>query len=126
MKILNPDKITAPASNYCQGVVVDADRKRAVVSGQCGITPDGKVVDGTAEQMRQAFRNVFAVVEEAGLKKQDIIKLTVFLVNADDTASYREVRDEMLEGHTCASTLLVVSALAHPDWAVEIEAEACG
>ncbi len=125
MKILNPDKITKPASNYCQGVVVDANSKRVVVSGQCGVNADGEIVTGTAAQMRQAFANVIGVVEEGGLRREDIIKVTVFLVDANDTALYREVRDEMLAGHVCASTLLVVSALAHPDWAVEIEAEAC-
>ena len=37
-------------------------------------------------------------------------------------ARYRQVRDRMLAGATPASTLLVISALANPDWLVEIEA----
>jgi hypothetical protein len=38
------------------------------------------------------------------------VKLTVFITNAQDVALFRETRDQMLNGHLCASTLLVVSA----------------
>jgi len=76
--------------------------------------------------MRQAFANIIEVLKEGGLGVQNIIKVTVFLTNTDDIGLYRTIRDEMMQGHTCASTLLVVAALAHPDWTVEIEAEAVG
>ncbi len=124
MRILNPDSITPPASNYAQGVVPASQATRVIVSGQCGVTPNGEILKGTEAQMRQAFANVIAVVEEGGLARTDIAKVTVFLTSTDDIGLYRSVRDEMLQGHTCASTLLVVAALAHPDWTVEIEAEA--
>jgi len=126
MKILNPAAITSPASNYAQGVALSSEAKRIMVSGQCGVTPDGNILEGTEAQMRQAFANVIEVVKEGGLDTQNIIKVTVFLTNTDDIGLYRTVRDEILQGHTCASTLLVVSALAHPQWTVEIEAEAAG
>jgi len=103
---------------------MDSASRRVLVSGQCGVTADGEILSGTSAQLRQAFKNVIAVVEDAGLSKQHIAKLSVFLVSTDDIGLYREIRDEMLEGHTCASTLLIVSALAHPDWTCEIEAEA--
>lgn len=124
MRILNPDNITAPASNYSQGVEIDSQTKRVIVSGQCGVTPAGELLKGTEAQMRQAFSNVIAVVEAGGLSVSNIIKVTVFLTSTDDIGLYRTVRDEMFDGHTCASTLLVVAALAHPQWTVEIEAEA--
>jgi len=126
MKILNPDAITPPASNYAQGVAVDGESTRVMVSGQCGVTPEGKILEGTQAQMRQAFANIIEVLKEGGLDVQNIIKVTVFLTNTDDIGLYRTIRDEMMQGHTCASTLLVVAALAHPDWTVEIEAEAVG
>ena len=37
---------------------------------------------------------------------------------------YRRVRDKMLEGHLCANTYIEISALAAPEFLVEIEAEA--
>jgi len=124
MRVLKPSSITQPASRYAQGVAVPADANRVIVSGQCGVTPDGDILEGTAAQMRQAFSNVIAVVEEGGLGVTDIAKVCVFLTQAEDVALYRDIRDEMLGGHVCASTLLIVSALAHPEWTVEIEAEA--
>jgi enamine deaminase RidA (YjgF/YER057c/UK114 family) len=124
MQLINPDNITKPASHYSQGVVVDAAARRLIISGQIGVTPDGDVLDGIAAQMRQAWHNVFAVVEAAGMRRQDLVKVTVFLTNADDVPLYREMRDEMLDGHAPASTLLIISALASPALVVEIEAEA--
>ena len=56
----------------------------------------------------------------------NLVKLTVFITSAQDVALFRDIRDQMLEGHLCASTLLVVSALASPDRTVEIEAVAAG
>ena len=125
MQIVNPDSITAPASNYSQGVIINAASRRVLVSGQCGVTREGDVLSGTEAQMRQAFSNVIAVVEAAGLRRDQLVKLSVFLTSAEDVVLYRDIRDEMLQGHTCASTLLIVSALANPKWTVEIEAEAC-
>ena len=39
-------------------------------------------------------------------------------------ALYRKVRDKMLQGHRCANTYVEISALAAPEFLVEIEAEA--
>ena len=46
MDFINPSAITAPASNYSQGVVVPAGARRLVISGQIGMTKEGKVLDG--------------------------------------------------------------------------------
>jgi len=43
MKLLNPKNITRPASNYSQGVVVPANARRLIISGQIGIDPDGSI-----------------------------------------------------------------------------------
>ena len=61
MEFINPSDIPAPASKYSQGVVVPASARRLVISGQIGMTKDGKtafvalgpanriaVVDGTS------------------------------------------------------------------------------
>jgi 2-iminobutanoate/2-iminopropanoate deaminase len=58
------------------------------------------------------------------MKLENLVKITVFLTSTDDMPAFREVRDEMLAGHLCASTLLVISALARPELTVEIEATA--
>ena len=66
------------------------------------------------------------ILEDAGMAKTNIVKVTVFITDTDLVSTYRVVRDRQLEGHLTASTLLVVSALAHSEWLVEIEAVAAG
>jgi 2-iminobutanoate/2-iminopropanoate deaminase len=54
------------------------------------------------------------------LGQADIVEITVYITNSDGVPLYREVRDEMMAGHEAASTLLIISGLANPDWVVEV------
>lgn len=122
--IHDPDTITPPASRYAQGVCVDGATRWLHVSGQVGLDPDGALAGGVSEQMQRCFENIRAVLEDAGMDITNLVKITGFIVNPHDLPAFREARDAALGGHRCASTLLVVSALAVPDWVVEIEAVA--
>ena len=124
MKLINPESITPPASNYSQGVLIPTNRKRLIVAGQIGVNPDGSVAEGLHAQMKRAWENLFAVLTEAGMTKRDLIKITVFMTQSGVTAEYRKMRDEMLEGHAPAATYLVIQELATPELLVEIEGEA--
>ncbi len=120
----NPSAIAAAFSRYSLGVEAPATARWLYVSGQVGVAPDGAFADGPEAQMEAAWRNVLAILESAGMGAGDLVKVTAYLTRAEDTGLYREVRDRMLAGAEPASTLLVISALAHPDWLVEIEAVA--
>ena len=124
MKLINPQSITPPASNYSQGVLTGAGARRLIIAGQIGVNPDGSVADGLQAQMKRAWENLFAVLAEAGMTKRDLIKITVFMTLSGVTAEYRKMRDEMLEGHAPAATYLVIQELATPELLVEIEGEA--
>ena len=93
-----------------------------LISGQVGRDPDGKLAGDTRAQTRRCFQNIIEVLHANDMKVMNLVKITVFLTSTDGTPIFREVRDEILAGHLCASTLLVIGALAHPDWHVEIEA----
>src|SRR6187455_753638 len=75
MEFINPSTITAPASNYSQGVVVPAGGKRLIVSGQIGMTKDGKVVEGIEAQLRQTWANLLAVLKAGGMAHSDVVKV---------------------------------------------------
>jgi len=122
----NPSSIAAPASAYAQGLCVEGATRWLAVSGQVGALPDGTLAGDSAEQMQTCWDRIFAVLEDAGMTKKNIVKITVFLTRPEDISLYREIRDVNLAGHVAASTLLIVSGLAHPDWLVEIEATAAG
>lgn len=123
-KIIAPTEVAPPSSNYAQAVLVDGAGKWLHVSGQVGVTADGKIAGDCEAQMEECWRRIGHVLKEAGMAYGNIVKVTAFLTDSADVGLYRQVRDRMLGGHTAASTLLVVSALAHPDWKVEIEAVA--
>ncbi len=120
----NPGAIAPAFSSYSLAVEAPAQARWLHISGQVGVEPDGAFADGPEAQMEAAWRNVLAILESAGMGAGDLVKVSAYLTRAEDTALYRQVRDRMLAGAEPASTLLVISALAHPDWLVEIEAVA--
>ncbi len=120
----NPATIAPAFSNYSLAVEAPGAARWLHISGQVGVLPDGTIVEGAEAQMEQTWRNILAILDDAGMSAHDLVKVTVFLTRAEDTPRYREVRDRMLQGAEPASTLLVISALASPDFLVEIEAVA--
>lgn len=117
----SPNTVAPPSSDYSHGVKVSGADTWMHVSGQIGVHADGTLAGGSAEQMEVSWQRIFAILEDAGMTKDNIVKVTAFLTRPEDVGLYRQVRDRMLEGHICASTLLIVSGLADPEWTVEIE-----
>jgi len=122
--IHNPKSIAAPASTYAQGVTVEGASRWLVASGQVGSLPDGSLAGNSRSQMQTCWDRIFAILDDAGMTKENIVKVTVFLTRPEDVGLYRDVRDANLDGHIAASTLLIISGLANPEWLVEIEAVA--
>ena len=79
-------------------------------------------VGDAAGQTRQVLENLKAVVEGAGGRMEDIAKTTVYITNVDDRPAVGAVRREFFKGDPPANTLLIISALAAPEFLVEIEA----
>lgn len=118
----SPDDVAPPSSAYTHGVRVSDAKTWMHLSGQVGTHPDGRLADGSAKQMEVCWQRIIAILKDADMNKESIVKVTVFLTKPEDVGLYREVRDRMLDGHICASTLLIVAGLADPNWTVEIEA----
>ena len=124
MKTVNPDDVVKPASNYVQGVIHHAAAERIVISGQLGLRSDGSLEKGLEAQMERAWSNIFKVMAAGGFARENLIRATIYVTLPGQVALYRKIRDEMLAGHLCANTYIEVSALAAPEFLVEIEAEA--
>jgi len=112
-----------PFSNYSQAVEVPAGARTLHISGQVGNTLKGDLPEDSIQQHEQAWRNVFAILKAAGMSKTDMVDVLAIVNDHNQVAIYREVRDRMLDGHKCASTMLVCG-LASPDWKVEIAVKA--
>jgi len=120
----NPGGIAPPASAYSHGVEAQAAARWLYISGQAGAAPDGRMAEGARAQAEAAWRNLQAVLEDAGMNLRDLVRVNGYVTRREDVPVYREVRDAVVGTLRPASTLVVVAGLAHPDWLVEIEAVA--
>jgi 2-iminobutanoate/2-iminopropanoate deaminase len=109
---------------YSQAWRVDQAQSVVFLAGQVPISPEGQLVgEGDIEaQCRQVFENLNAVLEQAGATFDDLVKVTVYLLDATNLPVYRRVKAEFVTGRQPASTAIEVKALAFPGLLVEVEA----
>jgi len=120
----NPPTVPKPPSRHAQAVESRSGLRWLHVSGQIGLDADGRLADDAAGQHAQVWRNILNLLADAGMEARHLVKVTAYVTSPAQVALYREHRDRALNGVEVASTLVVVAALAHPDWVVEIEAAA--
>ncbi|MBS8259863.1 RidA family protein [Roseibium polysiphoniae] len=120
-------KDTYPEQNIdndlCQ--VVAAKGTMIFVRGQIGQdldTSENIAVGDVAGQTEQAMTNIKMLVEEAGGKLEHITKITIYLVDPRYREDVYRVVGKWLKGVFPVSTGIVVSALARPEWLVEVDA----
>ena len=68
--------------------------------------------------------NIAMLLEEAGAKLEHVCKITVYLIDPRYREAVYRVIGRWLKGVHPVSTGVVVSALARPEWVVEVEAMA--
>jgi 2-iminobutanoate/2-iminopropanoate deaminase len=119
---LNPSTIAPPGGRYTHAIEVPPGARWLVVSGQVGVAPDGSTPEDIGGQTENCFRNIAAILADAGMSLADVVKTTVFLTREADIADFRAARDRATGEARPASTLVVVSRLVRPEWRVEIEA----
>lgn len=83
------------------------------LSGQTPIVPEkGTLIEGDIKvQTEQVFHNISCVLEAAGLKKEDVIKSTVFLITMDNFKPMNEVYQAFFGEHKPARSAFAVKAL---------------
>jgi enamine deaminase RidA (YjgF/YER057c/UK114 family) len=107
--------------------VVSARGTCVFVAGQVAFDADGRVVgpDDLRAQTEQVFKNLQCALSAAGARIDDLVKLTIFVVNYKpaDREVIAEVRGRFMAQRTPpASTMVGVQALVMPELMVEIEA----
>jgi len=121
LKPLNPPTVAPPFSRYSQAIEGAAGLRWLYVSGQVGVRPDGTIEQGFTAQAERALDNLIALLRAANMDTRDLVKVTVYLTPSNDVLEWRRIRDAKLAGAAPASTLVVVAALASPQWLVEVE-----
>lgn len=118
---INPASLGGEPKAYSNGILASGAGRTLYVAGQIGIDAQGVASADFAAQARQAWANVQAILGEADMTLQDVVKTTIYLTDPKDYAAFAEVRSQVLAGHKPASTLVYVSGLVKPEWKVEID-----
>jgi reactive intermediate/imine deaminase len=114
-------QLPEPISHYTDAVAAGGF---LYISGMLPVGANGELV-GTGDVIRQSEQvldNVAAVLTATGASFNDVVKVGVYLRDMADREAINTVRRRYFGDARPASTLVQVSALAHPDALVEIEA----
>jgi enamine deaminase RidA (YjgF/YER057c/UK114 family) len=119
---------TLPAPNgYSHVATIPAGASLVWTSGQVPITADGELAPaGDWEaQTRLAMQNVGRALDAGGATWDDVVKLTIFVVDTTALPTVRAVRDEFIDlQRPPTSSLVQVAGLFHPQLLIEVEAVA--
>jgi enamine deaminase RidA (YjgF/YER057c/UK114 family) len=112
-------------NDLCQVVV--AKGTMVFVRGQIGQnldTAENVGVGDVTEQTNQAMKNIAMLLDEAGSELGHICKIVIYIVDPKYREDvYREI-GRHLKGVFPVSTGIVISALARPEWLVEVDVTA--
>ena len=121
-------KDTYPEQNLdndlCQAVVAG---NTVYLRGQIGQDLDTRESVGIGDvtaQSEKAMANIAMLLDEAGSRLDDIVKIVIYLVDIRYRESVYRVIGRWLKGVYPVSTGIVVTALARPEWLVEIDVTA--
>jgi len=109
---------------YSQATVVAPNAKVIYVAGQIGITDEGP--NDFEHQVDRAFENMIAVLEAAGGRIEDVVKITLLIKDYDEEKLKYMVtkRRQVFGTNPPASTLIPVPRLAFDSLKFEIDAVA--
>ena len=109
-KVISTSKAPAAIGPYCQAIQVG---NLVFASGQIPIDPatGNFVAGGVREQARQSLTNVKAILDEAGLTLDNVVKTTVFLADMNDFADVNAVYAEFFAEPYPARSAVAVKTL---------------
>jgi enamine deaminase RidA (YjgF/YER057c/UK114 family) len=125
-RFLTPRSIKPPFARYSHGVEVPASKRLVLCSGQLGIGANDDVPEDAGAQAELCFRNIAAILGEAGLGLTDIVRINAYVTDRAHLRAYMDARDRLFADPAPASTLMIVSGFARPEFKVEVEVIAAG
>lgn len=123
---LNPAGIRPAFGRYSHGIAVPANARLVFCSGQLGVRANDTLPPTFTAQAEICFENVRAILAEAGLGLEDIVRINAFVTERAHMKEYMAVRDRYVADPPPASTLVIVSGFTRPEFLVEIEVIAAG
>ena len=121
LRPLAPSSIAPPFARYSHGIEVPVGARLVFASGQLGVAADRRVPESVEAQAELCFSAIRAILAEAGMELGDIVRVNAFVTDRAHLAGYMAARDAALAPHQPASTLMIVSGFARPEFVVEVE-----
>lgn len=118
-KVIATKQAPAAIGPYSQAIEVG---NMLFASGQLGLDPETGdfAVGGVKAQTEQSFRNIKAILAEAGYTMENVVKTTVYLADMADFAVVNEVYAAQFSGDYPARSAVAVKTLPK-NGLVEIE-----
>ncbi len=112
--------------SYSQAVKVSGAETLLYISGQVAYDDKGgtRHPGDFAAQARAALSNLKAQVGAGGGTLENVVKVNTYLTDMRYRAEFGTIREEFFGKKMPSHTLVAVTALAQPEWLVEIEAVA--
>lgn len=121
MRALTPVTVRPPFAAYSHAVEVPAGHRLLFASGQLGITVEDRVPEDAGEQAELCFRAIGEILAAAGMAYGDIVRINAFVTDREHLKPYMAARDRYVASPPPASTLMIVSGFARPEFKVEVE-----
>lgn len=118
-KIISTDKAPAAIGPYSQAIEVNG---MVYTSGVIPVVPaTGEIPEGIEAQAKQAIGNLVALLSEAGVPVENVVKTVVFIKNMDDFSKVNAIYSEFFKTDCPARSCVEVARLPK-DVLIEIEA----
>jgi 2-iminobutanoate/2-iminopropanoate deaminase len=109
--------------NYSDAIEAQPGRM-LFISGTPGLTKDGHLPETFEGQAEQAWINILEMLTRARMGPEHLVKVSQYLIRAEDIPKYKPIRAHHLGNHRPAFLLAVIPGLVRPDFLIEIEAYA--
>jgi reactive intermediate/imine deaminase len=99
-KLMTKEIISTTKAPEAIGTYSQAIKKNNLVflSGQIGLDPNTmELVDGIENQINQVFKNLLSVIEAAGGKKSDIVKLNIYLTDLNNFVMVNKIMEHYFD-----------------------------
>jgi enamine deaminase RidA (YjgF/YER057c/UK114 family) len=120
--VLQPETLKDPRPRYSQGILTTGS-SLLFIAGQTAADENGQVVGkgDIDRQTERVFENLNAVLAAAGATFENLVMTTTYLTDISYSEAYNRVRLKYYGSTPPTSTLLVVKALGHEDFLIEID-----
>ncbi len=121
---VNPPEIAPPLVPYSHAVVAPVGARMLFASGQLGAALNGEIPDDVEAQAILCFENIRAILAQADMSFDDVVRFTGFVTDRAYFPIYGAVRARYAPRPIFASTLVIVSGFTLPQFKVEVEVTA--